>query len=236
MGAQIKTALIKQPIGLGDVFYLQKFAYIIKAMGYQIVWPLRDDIMWLKDYMNEINFCPLSSDFIKKDIYYQDHFFFEEENFLFLSPDGFRSPGKRIMESKYALINSSDCDWFDYFHFSRNTKKENELYYNVLNLNDSSSYVFLNKMASIDVKYCDVLDNFISDLNIIELQMIEGFTLFDWCKVIEKAQEIHTVHTSINYVIDKLSINAVVYNMYQGLHSPEVEFIPFKKNPKFIPN
>ena len=58
----MKTALIKQPIGIGDVFYLQKFAHIIKSGGYKIIWPLRDDIIWIKDYVDGINFCKLSSE------------------------------------------------------------------------------------------------------------------------------------------------------------------------------
>ena len=47
----MKYALIKQPIGIGDVFYLQKFAFILKKNGYDVVWPLRDDIFWIKDYV-----------------------------------------------------------------------------------------------------------------------------------------------------------------------------------------
>lgn len=34
-----KVCLIKQPIGIGDVFYLQKFAHILKESGYEIIGP-----------------------------------------------------------------------------------------------------------------------------------------------------------------------------------------------------
>ena len=43
----MKIALIKQPIGIGDVFYLQKFAHVIKSRGYEILWPFRDDVIWI---------------------------------------------------------------------------------------------------------------------------------------------------------------------------------------------
>ena len=75
------------------------------------------------------------------------------------------------------------------------------------------------------------------DLPVIDLEIIDGFSLFDWCKVIENAQEIHTVHTSMPYLIDKLDIKAEKYYMYQGIHKTNVEHIPFLNNtPVWVPN
>ena len=155
----MKIALIKQPIGIGDVFYLQKFAHVIKSRGYEILWPLRDDVIWIKDYVDGINFCKLSDDFPRKNYYYSGRFFIQTDDFIFLSPDGFQLQGKRIMESKYLMIKESDHDWYNYFNFKRNIDKENDLYYNVLGLTDESQYVFLNNMASVDVKTSNVLDD-----------------------------------------------------------------------------
>jgi len=233
---RMKYALIKQPIGIGDVFYLQKFAFILKKNGYDVVWPLRDDIFWIKDYVKGINFCKLSDNFPGKEYYYSGEIVIDDGNFLFLSPDGYQATGKRIMESKYLLINSTDEDWYDYFKFTRNLEKENDLYYNVLGLKDDSKYVFLNNMASVDVRTSNVLDDLKFELPTVNLQIIDGYTLFDWCKVFENALEIHTVHTGINYILDKLNLKAEKYYMYQGLHHSDVQYIPFAKKPKFIPN
>lgn len=232
----MKRALIKQPIGLGDVFYLQKFANIIKKDGYEIIWPLRDDIIWIADYVKGINFCKLSEDFFGKEYYYSGEFFIEKEDFIFISPDGFQIPGKRIMESKYLLIDSDDADWFDYFSFERNLDKEDKLYYDVLGLTDESEYIFINKMASVDPRFSNVLDDCKFDFPTVELKFIDEFNLFDWCKVFENAKEIHTVHTGINYILDKLDLKASKYFMYQGLHHSDVQYIPFAKNPIFVPN
>ena len=185
----MKIALIKQPIGLGDVFYLQKFAHLLKTSGYEVIWPLRDDVFWISDYVKGISFCKLSDNFPGKEYYYSGQVAVEKDNFLFLSPDGFQLPGKRIMESKYLLIGSTDEDWFDYFFFERNIDKENDLYYNVLGLTDDSDFIFINKMASVDPKKSDVLDSLVFDLPLVELKIIPGFTLFDWCKVFENAVE-----------------------------------------------
>ena len=110
----MKIALIKQPIGIGDVFYLQKFAHVIKSRGYEILWPLRDDVIWIKDYVDGINFCKLSDDFPRKNYYYSGRFFIQTDDFIFLSPDGFQLQGKRIMESKYLMINLTIFFVFNY--------------------------------------------------------------------------------------------------------------------------
>ena len=200
------------------------------------MWPLRDDVIWIKDYVDGINFCKLSDDFPRKNYYYSGRFFIQTDDFIFLSPDGFQLQGKRIMESKYLMIKESDHDWYNYFNFKRNIDKENDLYYNVLGLTDESQYVFLNNMASVDVKTSNVLDDLSFNYPTVNLQIIKNFTLFDWCKVFENAIEIHTVHTGINYVLDKLNLKAKKYYMYQGLHHSDVQYIPFSKKPKFILN
>lgn len=200
---------------------------MIWKKGYRdITWPIRDDIFWISDYVDsKANFVKLSE------------FDTPEDHFdLVLSPDGCRFPGRRIMESKYDLIGESDHDWYDYFHFNRKLDKEADLYYDVLGLRKDSEYIFINQMASVDVRRTTILDDIKFDLPIIELDIIPGYTLFDWCKVLENAKEIHTVHTGINYIIDKLSLKATRYNMYQGLHSADVQYIPFKLAPTFVKN
>lgn len=232
-----KICLIKQPAGIGDIFYLQKFAKLIISSGYKIIWPIEKKLLWIRDYIKEpmIEFISIESQFPNKEWFNSGRFSFQSENFLYLSPDGLQFPGKRIMESKYLLISQDDHDWYDYFQFERNIEKEEDLYYNVLGLKDDSEYVFLNKYANTkNIKY-NGLDDLTFDLPTIELEIKEGFTLFDWCKVFENATEIHTVHTSLNYVIDKLDIKSKKYCMYQGNHHSDVQYIPFSKNPTFIP-
>jgi hypothetical protein len=46
---------------------------------------------------------------------------------------------------------------------------------------------------------------------------IPGFSLFDWYLVIEKATEIHTVGTSINYIIELLEIESENVFLYKRL-------------------
>ena len=54
------------------------------------------------------------------------------------------------------------------------------------------------------IKDCELLSPKNYNLPAVELRIIDGFTLFDWCKVLEKAKSVFTINTSINYLIDVL--------------------------------
>ena len=51
----MKICLIKQPAGIGDVFFCQKIARYMMHHGYQVVWPLMPSISWIKDYIKVID-------------------------------------------------------------------------------------------------------------------------------------------------------------------------------------
>jgi len=207
-------------------------------MGYEIIWPLRDDILWLGDYIKGITFCSRSDNFPGKEYYGQDSVIITP-NFVYLGimrPHLWGIGDDRIMSSKYHVMNMNCLDWRDGLTFDRNLDKEDDLYYNVLGLKDDSEFVFINNLYNTDIRDSKLLSPENYDLPVVELKILEGFTLFDWCKVLENATEIHTVHTAVNYVIDKLDIKCKKYFMYQGNHHSDVKYIPFSKNPTFVPN
>ena len=50
--------------------------------------------------------------------------------------------------------------------------------------------------------------------NIVKVSFIDGFTLFDWCKVIERASNIFTVDTALLFLIEKLTLNSKELHMW----------------------
>ena len=241
-----KICLIHQPAGIGDVFFLQYVVRKYMAMGYHVIWPLKDEILWIKDYILDIEFCSRQDDFPGKQYYGQDVVILSPQ-FVYLGLDkphfwqnnyGVKDEDTcMVMQSKYLLMNLDWNQWSEGFKFTRNIDKENDLYYNVLGLKDDSEYVFSNRYANTENRKNNELIFPEFDLPVIENAIGGGFNLFDWCKVIENAKEIHTVHTSVPYLIDKLNIKAVKYCMYQGIHQPNVEHIPFLNNtPVWVPN
>ena len=168
--------------------------------------PLRPDIHWIQKYIKDINFPTTDDDFIGKDIYDRGAGAVVEEGGAFISPataDMTHNDGK-IMSSKYSMVGLDHSDWQDYFKFERNFDKEDDLYYNVLGLKDDSEFVFINNLYNTDIRDSELLSPENYDLPVVELKIMEGFTLFDWCKVLEKAKSVFTINTSINYLIDVL--------------------------------
>lgn len=211
-----KICLIRQPSGLGDIIFTLKIANYYKNLGYDIWWPVISEFTWISDYIDGYNFydkgdssykTPLLSNDRFREIYNSTNPVFTDD-FVYL-PLQFADqlvPNCRIMESKYKLLNMDYSDWSEHFNLNRSKIKEDELYYNVLGLKDDEKYCFISKnygsppfFASFPIKYE-------GDLKIVEMNFIKNFSLFDWSKVIENASEIHTLDSSINYLIDKLTL------------------------------
>jgi len=209
----INKILINQPAGIGDIFFCQKIAYALhETYNVDIIWPVISEFSWIKEYIKVpfIYFVDWNDNFEGKDILINNNLshIFTLNNYLIipLNKADWNYPGISVMDAKYKLVNLDFNDWSDYFNFKRNIDKENELYYNILGLKDNSEYIFVNRQFASppETQICKYID-----LNkfsyYIEMKYINNFTIFDWCKVIENAKEIHTVETSINYIIDKIN-------------------------------
>lgn len=213
----MKTGLIYQPCGLGDILFLQKLAYSIQDLGYDVVWPVIHEFEWLSDYIPSFKFVswgdndkkitgpplPESCQFPHKERYIHGApTEISDDLFFFQGFDDY----KPIMAGKYESVGIDWRDWRDYVHFNRNIEKENELFYNVLGLKDDEEFVYVNRLWCTRPKlefYPHISVN--PDdygCKVVENQIIPGFTLFDWCKVFERAREIHMVETAINYVLE----------------------------------
>ena len=186
------------------------------SQQYQVIWPLRSDISWIRHYIRDIYFPTIDDQFPGKEFYDQGMGYKIQDDSAFISlatADMTNNDGK-IMSSKYSMLDLDHSDWQDYFLFERDLDKEDDLYYNVLGLNDESEFAFINNLYNTDIRDSGYLSKDQFELPTVELRIIDGFTLFDWCKVIEKAKKIYTINTAINYLIDVLDITCDEYVIY----------------------
>ena len=223
-----KICLIHHWAGIGDIFYLQSVAKKYISMGYQIIWPLRDDILWLGDYIKGITFCSREDNFPGKEYYGQDSVIITP-NFVYLGimrPHLWGIGDDKIMSSKYSILNMDHTDWKSGFTFDRKFDKEDDLYYNVLGLKDDSEFVFINNLYN-ENRNCEMMRPENYDLPVVELQYIDGFTLLDWCKVFEKAKSVFTINTSLNYIIDTLdtSYERYVVVAHNEQNEKEIDYL-----------
>ena len=203
-----KIGLIYQPCGLGDILFLQKVAYHIKDLGYEVYWPVVHELAWLNDYIPDFNFVswgdtetkltgpplPDSVKFPFKEQYLQEkQTEITDELYYF---QGF-IPGDPIMAGKYNQIDLDWSDWRDYVRFNRNKEKENSLFYDVLGLKDEDEYVFVNRTFATrpHLMFYEPISNSPDhyNCNVVEMSIVPGYSLFDWFKVFAQAKKIHMI-------------------------------------------
>ena len=201
----MKKCLIRQPAGIGDILFCQKIVSKLLSKGYEVWWPVSNHTKSIGDYISGPNFCSLDDDFPLKQFYSSSEYQkIDDDIFLPLQSADQYYPGLCMMDSKYKFIGLDFNDWSKFLKLNRNTEKENQLFELI---NPPPDYTLVNKFfGSIpDQQVCKHIDIDKLD-NVIELRPITGYTIFDWCKIFEEANEIHTVDTSILFILETLDI------------------------------
>lgn len=241
----MKIGMIYQPCGLGDILFLQKIAHMMKNNGYEVYWPVVHEFKWLSDYIPFFNFIswqdevnhltvpplPAQVEFPRKNDYSPNTLTQITEDFFYFQGFGNHSP---IMAGKYNQLQIDWKDWREYIIFNRNLDKENDLYYNVLKLSDNEEYVFVNRNYRTRPNKC-VFNNISINpqdygCRVVELNIMDNFSIFDWCKVIENARSINMISTSLNYLLEspqmfnKVKDKQLTLNTIEG-HFNEVSYL-----------
>jgi len=196
--------IINQPFGIGDILFLSP---LIKQLDIEeAIWPIIDHYYWIKEYIkiDNLTFIKQSEFKISNHTDYTEIPFQHAHSLVPQSND--------CMEAKYLLLNADFESWRT-LTFNRNKEKENQLKQH-LNINPGEKFIFINNNFAgpefnykVDIKYQ-------TDLKIIYQEYIKGFTLLDWCGVIEQASEIHTVSTALFFVIEALNLEKTSLHLY----------------------
>lgn len=182
--------LIRQPAGLGDVLFCQKIAKTLIKDGHTVNWPLLPQLDYVKEYIDVpgLNFSEALC-----------------ERELDLQTADRRFPGC-VIRAKYSLAGIDWRDWADFLTFKRNSEKENELFQKLGC--EGKEYAFLNRNYGTPPHFAKKSFDFSTERPIVESSFLEGYTPFDWCKVLENASEIYTVDTSFMILMEKLNLKS----------------------------
>jgi hypothetical protein len=189
----MKVKLIQQ-YTLGDVLFLQKAIDIILSLGHEVYLPT--DYPWLSEYIKKDGLCFCDSN-VDKVINF--HNVIEPNH-----PYDLMTYKYQIIKQAFDLEDSEKTSWVNWqqhMKFNRNIQKENEIYYNILNLKDGEEYILKNHNLSKGERREFKVE---SNLKTVEINIIPGYSMFDWSKVIENAKEIWTIDTAINYLIESI--------------------------------
>ena len=206
-----KTVVIAQYFGLGDIIWGQAIADIFFRKGYSVVWPVLPQLVegLTRAYPN-ISFV----DYSQYNIDYTNKSYAEIDSVLHLpmrySEHLMGKPYKFHMVSKYSFLGLDWRIWKNQV-MKRSSVKEIELM-NILGVADGSEYCLIatefgNKGNKIDIHVHD-------DIKKVELKVVPGYSLFDWCMVIERASYIHAVSSSTLYLFELLNLSAKEIHLY----------------------
>jgi hypothetical protein len=186
----MKTCLIRQPGGIGDIIYCQKIGYHYQSLGYKVIWPVVNVYTYIKDYLHNFEYPSVDDDFPYKNLFLDDNIreIIKTDDFIFIPLHGHNLRNMSVMLSKYLLVNLDFNDWKNYIYINRKEEKEDTLF-KLFNINEDYrlvNYIFASPPGSIRMKRIPFNDT----LREVEVKYIDGFTLFDWMKVLNNAKEI----------------------------------------------
>ena len=197
--------VIRQSAGLGDIMFCQKIGKTFIKRGYEVIWPVIPHYYnIINKYMpSNIKYCSSEEDYPYKDLVSNNITQITNIGDDIFIPLEKCTCGWDFMRDKYKFVDINYTDWQDYFEFTRDLNREKTLE-KFLELDRYPEYIFVNGQFATppDTEIRLITPN--THKMIIEMTYLGFDNVFDWCGVIENADEIHTVDTVICYIIEKL--------------------------------
>lgn len=197
--------------GIGDIIYEQTVVRKV-ANGNSILWPVEPHFVdGLSRAYPDITFSDGSKmdiDFERRDDYVQNAMRFLP---LRWADSIMKVPYTACMASKYSLYHQDYRIWKERAMWHRDTVKEDELF-EVLGCNNGP-YNLINRFFGSDSQL-QVTINVNNECQNIEMKTIQGFSLFDYAKVMENADNLHLVSSSTIYLTEQLELKAKEVHLY----------------------
>lgn len=205
--------VVNQFRGLGDILFLVPLIRELMAEGNTVLWPIVREYFNIAKHFPDINFV------IK-----EDYNFPYDSKLVASTPHGNLLPYRfamelmgrnmtQCMQSKYELYGHNWQIWRN-LHFERFKDKEKEL---VKLVGAKGKYILVNRYYGEVARGMQITPEIKTDLPIVEMRSIDGFSLIDWCGIIENAAEIHTASTSILYILEMLKLDMPIHFYRRGL-------------------
>ena len=203
----MKTCLINQPLGLGDILWVQPIIDHYINSGYIVIYPVGEiyyDIVSRYIKKEGLEWVRESDDFPLKFLYgMMDKIEVGEDIYLPLTYAEAHN-SLSLMIGKFDLAGVPVTDYRDAYKINRDYERE-KLLVNTYGLH--GDFILVNEVYGTFPHTKKHEINLDSNYKIhkmsVQQDIDNGFHIFDWIYALEKAKEVHTVGTSICYLIDK---------------------------------
>jgi hypothetical protein len=206
-----KKILIDQPGFIGDIIFVMAIAQKYANEGNVVDFPVFSEHMKepsIQKYFPEINFISMD-DFPEYNKYCGGINGVEDDKYITLPlrASATRRPSQHMKE-KYELLGLDFNSWRN-IQIKRDYNAEKKLM-ELLGIESGMEYNLINEFHMYYFEKISIPVN-VNEKN-INMSKIDGFTLFDWIGVMENAKSIHTVGTSLIFLMD--AINSIPNDMH----------------------
>ena len=220
-----KPCYVYQPVGIGDILFIQKLVRRYADSGHRVVCPILDRFEWLRPTLAYpgVSYPLIRGRSVQAFDHCQEFFALakradedlgnpafwhpvETPHFLFLplGPSHRRYGDHRVMPCKYELCGLDYSDWADYVTLARDAGQERRLF-EALGLRDGIRYTLVNEHCSAGRLPMVVPGR------CVRMEYLEGFGLLDWLLVAERAARIVTIDTSLVLLVEILKLGQPLY-------------------------
>jgi hypothetical protein len=203
--------------GLGDQLFIEPIMRHFHERGFVVINVVMPEHFWLSEYIQYVHYRRLNEmpGFDREQC--TGHYEYEG---LPVIPLRFANPLVKGIEphcgddrnnwmyDKYVYMNMPVDTWKT-LQWTRNEAKEEKLF---RSLRITGDYTFVND--NFGGGFASAGSEIKTELPIVKMRKIEGYTMLDWAKVIINASEIHTVETSVIYMIESLPVKAEMWHLY----------------------
>ena len=211
-------ALVIQPAGLGDIFFLIKVVKKLfsKYPNLKVIWPVSKHYSYISEYIEieNVYFINEEENFEHKDIFKRNKpgLYFENEvlvlNFSRADEIVPTLNDNKPMYCKYELAGLKNVsNWDMFIDIKRNKEREKRVEEHFYN---PKAFNLVNRVFATypDIQECNIA----KQKNEIEIKQLGFDRIFDWCGLIEKCEKFYTVETSFCYLAKLLKKdNVIVY-------------------------
>ena len=204
--------LIYQPLGLGDILWVQSIVDHYIEKGYEVIYPVGELYYdMVSEYIQKpgLTWYHENDDYPMKYIVGQTNILRSNDQVYLPLRYADLHINISLMLTKYAFAELPlPDDYRNHFDLKRNYEREQKL---IDTYNLHGDYVLVNENFATPPTTVKRTINVDTDLPIyymdIEKDNENGFHLFDWIGALQSAKAIHSVGTSICYLIDKYCDN-----------------------------
>ena len=207
---------IIQSRGMGDIIIALPIALALKEQGHEIVWPICEEFVDnVKNHVDWITWVPLKTDprgefFYDRPMQLLRYTTDQQLNLMqFLSsrpgdsdPDLF--PILKFDQYKYARAGVPYRDKLRLNQcITRRPAVEDQLYQQVV---QSPKYIVTHLAGSDRRLELDFSDAEAQGYQVVNIKEIQGYSVFDWIKVIEGAESLYLIDSCFANMVDQLDI------------------------------